>query len=103
MDDLILLGGCGQITQWQFPEELAQCPVEKCGIPFIVRSDAIIHYKNHHADKSIYCSICDWPIYAERSKDFKEHYYTKHPDVDFELNFGEIPPEAHEVCRMNLP
>lgn len=99
MDDLIILEGGGQIEQWRFPDEFAQCPVEECGTQFTVRMDAITHFKKQHAKSAMYCSICDMPITAERSEDSKEHFHEKHPDVDVELNLDELPREVHEVCQ----
>lgn len=98
MDDLILLEGCGQLTQWKFPAELKMCPVKKCGLQFTVRMDAITHYKNLHAKDSVLCSICDVPIYAERLKDFEKHYHALHPDVDFKLKFDGNTTQV--VCNL---
>lgn len=101
-DDLILLEGCGQISQWQFPADLTKCPLDNCDIQFAVRSDAIIHYKNQHAKKSIYCSICDIPIYAEHVEDLKGHYEGKHIDVDVDLNFKELQAQVNEVRNRSI-
>lgn len=102
MDGYILLEGCGQISQWQFPKELKKCPYDNCGIQFAVRSDAIIHFQNRHAKHSIYCSICDMPIYAETIKKFRDHNEAKHPEVDVELNFQELLSQEDEVRSLSF-
>lgn len=80
-DDLITLGGCGQVTQWRFPQNLSSCPVLKCLKQFNSRSDAITHYKLKHAKNAVYCSLCNKPIAAPLPGIYKLHYNRLHPNI----------------------
>ncbi|XP_055296597.1 zinc finger protein 271-like [Sitodiplosis mosellana] len=87
-DDLITLNGCGVQTVWRFPTDLKHCPNLRCGLEFGVRSDVIVHYKKCHASHSILCPICDKPISAQSSKDFKSHHKKIHPNEELPYDLG---------------
>lgn len=95
VDDLIILGGGDQITQWHFPKGTKRCPVYNCRAEFKTRSNAISHYRNFHTQSSIFCSVCDKPVGAVDFNAFIRHYKKYHPDV-------EVPSKVSERAVTNL-
>lgn len=80
-NDLIELSGGGVTTLWQFPSNTTNCPVSNCEMAFGTRSLAIDHFKNQHAEHSIYCPLCDKPLTVHQFFDlFKSHYNQMHPN-----------------------
>lgn len=86
-DDLITLNGCGQVTQWRFPDTKI-CPVQNCRLLFGIRSDAMHHYKKRHAKVSILCPICEKPIISHKPSDFMRHFLRIHPNNETPFVFG---------------
>ncbi|XP_031628317.1 uncharacterized protein LOC116344075 isoform X2 [Contarinia nasturtii] len=78
-DDLISLNGCGNKTKWHYPENITHCVVSGCKLTFKSRAQAIAHYKEQHAYKSILCPICIKPIVSRNQKFFIRHYERVHP------------------------
>lgn len=68
------------MTKWKFPN-VKCCPVERCGESFESRSLAINHYKMTHSMDYILCSLCQKPIFVNKTslKNFTVHYKTVHP------------------------
>lgn len=60
-----------------------------CSIKFGIRSDAIVHYKKHHAENAVLCSICDKPICATNLSNFKLHYKKVHPNAEVPQIFNK--------------
>lgn len=89
-NDLITLRGCGKVTYWRFPPKLTHCPIKTCLIEFGVRSDAIRHYKNHHAHYAILCPVCVKPIACANGGFFgiKKHYKKVHPNQALPYDFN---------------
>lgn len=102
-DDLIILNGCGRITQWRFPPSLKHCPVHRCGVEFGVRSDAIRHYRKRHAKRAILCPICDKPISCSNrsSRSFKRHYKGVHPNEKLPYDFSATTMTGSKVGKNN--
>lgn len=94
VDDLIELRGCDRITQWKFPENLTNCPVRRCVNQFHSRSRAIKHYKQQHADRSIFCPLCEKPICLNTQKYFIEHFRKAHPHKKIPYNFEDENSET---------
>lgn len=89
IEDLITLSGCGIITKWKFPKNKKSCPVIGCHHDFEKRSDAITHYKEQHAKKSVLCSICNKPICAQWKDHFIRHHKRMHPNIDVPFGWDD--------------
>lgn len=89
-EDLIELHGCGLTTYWKFPKNVKNCPVHRCRANFGVRSDAIRHYRNYHANRAILCPICVKPILCANRSFFniKDHYNRVHPNEELPYDFS---------------
>lgn len=103
-DEAIILSGCGLITQYMFPADLDKCPVPKCHAIVKNRSEAISHYRESHARKSILCPLCEKPICGGRSK-FMRHHHRIHPNMAMQFEFNETTkkskkstPQTKQVC-----
>lgn len=88
-DDMITLYGCSQTTYWRFPENMTLCPVSSCNETFEVRSEAIKHFRESHAQHSIHCSICEKVITTYSFEGYMAHFYNFHPDEIAPLNLNE--------------
>lgn len=87
--DLILLNGCGYKTEYKFPDQ-KMCPVLRCDVASESRSALINHYKEEHAQNSIYCFLCCKPIVAEYPYNFIHHFRRKHKNVKDPFDFDEV-------------
>lgn len=83
---MIVLSGCGLKFLWKFPQS-AQCPVKNCKIQFNKRSEAIVHYKKTHAEKSTLCPDCNTPKSARKFSDMVYHYKSVHPNDELPTFF----------------
>lgn len=101
-DDLITLGGCGQITYWRFPLNATLCPYFRCKSTFKYRSNAIAHYKKIHAPDQILCTICEKPIVATYITYFYKHYREKHPGVDIPENMNISVEEDRQPTQVRI-
>lgn len=54
--DTVILYGGGQITYWQFPAKFTWCPI-----------------RNTHATYYMFCSACNYIVYARGSKELEKH------------------------------
>lgn len=88
-DDLITLRGCGQITQWRFPEHMTRCPFVRCHKHFESRPDAIDHFKMNHTVNMILCFTCNKPIRSAYPVQFIEHHRNRHPNIPMPFDFSE--------------
>lgn len=88
VDDSITLYGCGTVSKWRFPKGMERCPVSNCQELFDYRSEAIEHFKQKHAKRSILCYICGIPIYTYNSRDFESHFNRMHPDKEIPFQFN---------------
>lgn len=79
---MVVLSGCGIRVTWQFPPRIKRCPWKNCLKGFGVRSDAIVHFKRNHAERSTLCHICNKPILMRRFGDINHHYRRRHPNVN---------------------
>lgn len=93
-EDVILLRGCDQITKWHFPN-ITVCPVHTCKMRFETRLGAITHYKEEHAKRSYYCSICKAPIVIWQRNHLEKHYRRKHPHF-------QVPSPLKQEKKMYL-
>lgn len=97
-DDLIMLRGCGQVTEWRFSKDLKQCPVNKCNLEFETRQEAIAHYKMIHANNSIFCTLCAKPICTGTTGKFLVHHGRMHPNEKVPYNLGKaIKPVVSKI------
>lgn len=89
-DDVITLNACGVTTKWRIPANLLNCPVLTCHQTFKERSNLISHYKEHHANGSIYCKYCDKPLRLSmgRPLDFIRHFEKLHPNHKMPFDFS---------------
>lgn len=87
---MIVLNGCGMRIMWQFPPRITHCPVKCCFKRFGVRSDAIVHYKENHAERSTLCPICNSPVIMRRFGDINDHYKRRHPNSDLPSYFAGL-------------
>lgn len=85
--DLIILRGCGQISQWRFPQT-KRCPVRGCAMEYTSRPNAIAHYKSQHAEKSIYCGLCDRPYVMKHAHHFIQHFRSQHTNAAMPYHFN---------------
>lgn len=104
----ITMHGCGQVTSWVFPD-ITLCPNHLCRRTFKNRSETMKHFRDQHADHSIFCQICQKPIGTKEPKAFVRHYKRIHPNVKYPYSSGgsEPPPRPTQVgstqmCYMNL-
>lgn len=88
--DLILLNGCGYKTEYKFPENQRTCPVFRCDVASESRSALIHHYKETHAENSIYCFLCCKPIVTKDGHNFRTHYRLKHKNVKDPFDFDKV-------------
>lgn len=91
-DDLITLSTLGLTTHWRWPKHRKRCPVAKCCLEFVKRSDAIEHYSTLHAKGSVFCSPCNKPLRISCRRDFQLHHATFHPN---EINPFDLKREKH--------
>lgn len=77
---MIVLSGCGIRRMWQFPPCITKCPVKNCMKCFSSRSEAIVHFKTNHAERSVLCPICNFPKLMRKFSDIKQHYNRIHPN-----------------------
>lgn len=87
-DDAIILTGCGQISQWIWPEHLTKCQVRTCHSNIKSRREAIKHFRDTHANVSILCPLCDKPIHAPSPYQFKRHFHRSHPNCEIPFVFN---------------
>lgn len=90
-DDLITLGGCGQITEWRFPKT-KRCPVLRCSLSFGTRAAAMNHYKKKHARNAIFCHLCNKPVGTNTFKAFTLHFRKRHPGERVPYKFHKNRP-----------
>lgn len=75
---------------------MERCPVTSCQELFDSRDDAINHYKEQHATKSILCNICKSPITTFSAKDFENHFKRWHPNDVMPFEFPQkVKKEIH--------
>lgn len=86
---MIVLSGYGLKFTWQFPES-TRCPVKNCRKQFGIRSDAIVHYKRRHAEKSTLCPACNTPKLVRRFSDMSHHYKNVHPNLPLPSYFKKL-------------
>lgn len=92
-NDLITLTGCGQITQWRFPQT-TRCPLRNCRADPGFRSLTIDHYRKRHAKNFTLCALCDKPVSAKQIWSVILHYRTKHPNDQLPAYVTEREPEV---------
>lgn len=97
-EDWIDLKGCGKNSRWKFPNCMTKCP--ECDAEFENRDDIIAHYKETHADDTILCYLCDWPILGTN---FQMHFRLLHPNDANPFHFDDgpqseisLPPQVEE-------
>lgn len=89
----------GELTEyenkvWQFADT-KRCPVRSCGILFATRAKAIAHYRENHAQHSVLCVICNYPLMLLTAAHHLDgHYRRKHPGVE--------PPAKVKFSRVNI-
>lgn len=89
IDDLIILNGCGYLTQWRFPTNQNQCPMHLCKEVFKSRSAAISHYREQHANHAVLCDVCNKPIAIGRNlSNIINHYKRMHPNAKYPYESG---------------
>lgn len=88
-DDAVILTGCGQICKWMWPKNLNKCQVPRCQANVKNRREAINHFRETHANRSILCHLCDKPINAPKPSRFKYHFLSKHPNQTMPFIFDE--------------
>lgn len=81
VDDIIILTGLGQRTEWRMPPNTTRCPFNKCGEAFEDRSALKTHYQEQHAPHMVLCEICDKPLTANHISTVLRHYREKHPNA----------------------
>lgn len=86
---MIVLSACDLKFKWQFPQKTTQCPVKNCRKQFGVRSDAIVHYKKFHAERSTLCPACKEPKMVRKLSDIAYHYSSVHPNENLPSFFGK--------------
>lgn len=96
-DDLVTLKGCGQITQWRFPQETTSCPMLSCHKDYGLRSLAISHFKYRHAKHSAFCSECERPVGAKTVSGLTSHYSKLHPNAELPSYLKKPELETVEV------
>lgn len=102
-NDLIILRGCDQISQWRFPHGLKRCPVRGCAEEYTTRPNAIAHYKSEHAKKSIYCNLCDRPYVMKHAHHFIQHFRSKHINAAMPYHFKIREwSRGHEVRKIQF-
>lgn len=101
---LITLKGCGQFTQWHFPNT-KRCPVMRCSLTFNTRLAAMNHYTKKHAPNAIFCPMCNKPVAACTIKVLKMHYQKKHPGKQIPFKWPKqqpisvMSPKKEKVCE----
>lgn len=101
-DDMIVLSGCGLRFKWQFPQT-TWCPVKNCRRQFGVRSDAIVHYKKFHAERSTLCPICKEPKVMRKISDMVFHYKKVHPNDNLASYFkGSVNKKNVDNKQVNV-
>lgn len=81
-NDLIILEGCGQRTEYHFPKETTACPIYTCRKDFGIRALAIDHFKLQHSKHSIFCEVCQKVVKAKSPASFLSHHKNMHPHVE---------------------
>lgn len=75
----------GQRVEWSFPKKFKRCPVKSCSERTSNRAALKAHYKETHAEHAILCEICNIPIAILNRNNLynlRQHYSSKHPNVD---------------------
>lgn len=99
-DNVITLKACGHITKWRVPADIRKCPVLSCQQVFEDRPLFIAHYKEAHANGSIFCSVCEKPLRVSHGgKDFIRHYQIKHPNHQIPFEFGHLRNPTKKIIR----
>lgn len=100
IDYHITLSGCGQMTGYHFPN-IKVCPNRSCSKKFKDRLQTMNHFREQHADSSIFCYICQKPICSQARMYFIRHYNRMHPNmkVPYDFDNSEKSP-LKRVCSI---
>lgn len=101
--DWITLSGCNQISQWKFPPNKTNCPVQKCRAQFEDRAQTILHYKTVHAEHGVLCPLCNKPIIAKLTVTYKRHFMSLHPGEKFPLDEIDRIEEIDDTSGIDEP
>lgn len=88
IDDIFMIPvfGYDKVKKWKFPY-VKCCPVKDCGKAFFAREFVIQHYREIHAENTLWCSVCDRGIGTNKTKQLLKHYRKKHPDAALPENW----------------
>lgn len=96
----MILTGCGQETRYCFPNTKV-CPNRSCNKEFKDRFEASQHFRNEHAQTSIFCYICQKPLSAKEPRTFIKHYHRVHGNIKVPYDFENMEKSPPKRVRSN--